>query len=158
MTRLILPIALILTALAMPKAWAFDSNLPDDKLTPGVTRQVDRNTLCSTSTKLVRHTSSTIKQAVYKEYGIRPKHALTCSGVGHSCYEIDHRIALEDGGADDIKNLWPQPYDGVWNAHMKDKLENYVHKQICFGKMTVQQGQAVFLGNWIEYYQSVFYH
>lgn len=156
MIRLAIPVIMILGALTLSKAQAAD--LPDKQLTPGVTRDVDVNTLCHSSTKLVRHTSTDVKKAVYAEYGIKPRHALTCSGVGHSCYEIDHRIALEDGGADDIKNLWPQAYDGTWNAHQKDKLENYVHKQICSGKMTVQQGQAVFLGNWITYYQSVFYH
>lgn len=42
-------------------------------------------------------------------------------------WEVDHLISLEIGGANDISNLWPQPYFTLpYNAHTKDKLENFM--------------------------------
>ena len=152
MLRLLFPIALLSLALISDKVLAGD--LPDDKLTPGVTRDVDVNTLCHSSTKLVRLTTTAMKLAVYKEYGIKPRHAPECTGTGHSCYEIDHRIALEDGGADDIKNLWPQSYDGTWNAHVKDLYENFLHRKICNGELTIKQAQEELADDWIKGYKS----
>jgi hypothetical protein len=32
-------------------------------------------------------------------------------------YELDHLIPLELGGSNDLRNLWPQPFEGEWNAH-----------------------------------------
>ena len=50
---------------------------------------------------------------------------------GKTC-EIDHLIGRELGGADDVKNLWPESYGGApWNAHFKDKLENRLHIEMC---------------------------
>lgn len=77
-------------------------------------------------------------------------------------FELDHRDAIEDAGDPKSKfNLWLQPWTGAWNAHMKDALENFIHRQICdgsikmingkptfMGKMSLAQGQAVFLGDW----------
>ena len=126
--------------------------LPDAKLTPGATRQVDVKTLCTTSTKLVRNTSESLKSEIYKEYGITPRHASECTGPSHSCYEVDHRLALEDSGADVKENLWIQSYDGNFNAHLKDKLENLVHKKICSGELTIKDAQDIFFGDWTVSY------
>jgi hypothetical protein len=41
---------------------------------------------------------------------------------------VDHLIPLELGGSNDIANLWPQSYVTVWNAHMKDRLENRLNR------------------------------
>ena len=148
-------ITLALIGLLSPVAKAGD--LPDPILTPGVTRNIDVNTLCTTHTKAVRLTTPAMKALVYKEYGITPRHAPECTGPSHSCYEIDHKYALEDAGADDVKNLWPQLYDGKWNAHQKDKLENLVHKKICAGALTIAEGQKL-LDNWTYSYTLYFTH
>ena len=129
-------------------AWALAGVLPDPALTPGVTRDVTVQTLCTTSTKAVRLTTAAMKAAVYKAYSIAPRHSPSCTGPGHSCYEIDHLLSLEDGGADDVKNLWPQLYDGPCNAHQKDRLENFVHAAICKEQMTIPEAQALLLDNW----------
>lgn len=42
--------------------------------------------------------------------------------------EIDHLTPLTLGGADEVVNLWPQPYP---QAHWKDMLEDWSHKKIC---------------------------
>jgi hypothetical protein len=70
-----------------------------------------------------------------------------------SDYELDHRVPIEVGGAPrDPANLWPQPWKGDRNAHMKDRLENAVHRDVCAGRLTLAQGRAIFLGEfWDEY-------
>jgi hypothetical protein len=43
---------------------------------------------------------------------------------------VDHLVSLEIGGANTVQNLWPQSYDTTpWNAHVKDKLENFAARQ-----------------------------
>lgn len=53
-------------------------------------------------------------------------------------YEFDHLIPLCAGGANDERNLWPQP---IAEAHEKDKLED----EICEGMKagTLTQKEAV---------------
>jgi hypothetical protein len=130
--------------------------IPDPALTPGAARVVSVQELCTTSTKLVRHTSQALKLKIYKKYGLEPRTSAECSGPSGSCYEVDHLIPLEDGGADVEQNLWPQVYDGPWNAHMKDRLENYAHQQICAGKLTIEEAQGLLKGDWTQSYKKVF--
>ena len=50
-------------------------------------------------------------------------------------------MSLELGGANTSDNLWPQPYDGEWNAHDKDRLENKLHHIVCKKKtITLKTG------------------
>jgi hypothetical protein len=66
-----------------------------------------------------------------------------------SVYEMDHRVPLEIAGAPrDERNLWPEPWNGPTGAHAKDAIEDKVHADICSGRLTLAQGQAIFLGNW----------
>lgn len=132
--------------------YAKADTLPNAQLTPGVARDVDMQTLCTTSTKLVRHTSKATKTAVYKEYGITPRHAPECTGPDGACFEIDHLIALTDGGADVKENLWPQSYDGACSAHHKDDLEFRLHRLICNGTITMQEAQSALSSDWVVAY------
>ena len=127
-------------------------SLPDPVLTPGSTREVDVHTLCTTSTKLVRNVPESVKKQVYIEYGLPGgNHTGYCDPDG--C-EDDHLISLELGGSNDIKNQWIQPYGGVvWNAHVKDRYENFLHSRICTGKMTIKEAQDEIRINWIEGYK-----
>lgn len=69
-------------------------------------------------------------------------------------YEEDHDVPLEVGGNPiDPRNLWPEPLHGPWNAHTKDKLENLIHKLVCVHRITLAEGQAAFLGDWIAAHQ-----
>ena len=127
----------------------FADALPNPKLTPGVARVVTQDVLCTTSTKLVRHTSADTKKQVYAEYGLVPRHDPKCSGPKNSCYEVDHFWPLEIGGADVKENLWIQLYDGPNNAHDKDHLEDFLHHQICANKITMKAAQTCIAKNWI---------
>jgi hypothetical protein len=81
-------------------------------------------------------------------------HTGFCAGP-HGC-EVDHLISLDLGGANAIENLWPQPFDGKWNAHVKDRLELRLHKEICDGKITMNQAQEGIRSNWIKAYKKRF--
>lgn len=64
------------------------------------------------------------------------------------------RTTLELGGhPTDSKNLWPQPYYGEYNARDKDKLENYLHDQVCSGSMYLTEVQREISTDWISYYK-----
>lgn len=115
--------------------------LPDVQFTPGITRPVDANTVCHTSTKDIRKPGI---QGVYKEYG-----AVKSPG---KCCEIDHLIPLELGGDNGLENEWPQPYEPRPGAHEKDILENYLHKEVCAGRMALTDAQTAIRTDWYQAY------
>lgn len=64
-------------------------------------------------------------------------------------YAEDHRVPLSSGGAPmDPANLWPQSRSGQYSAAAKDLIEIRVNRDICSGKLTLAQAQAIWLGNW----------
>jgi len=140
-------------ALALTGTSAFGGDLPDAKLTPGAIRtEATKDNLCPIAhTPGLRNVTSTEKNQVYAEYGIKP-HQGFCA-VAEGC-EVDHLISLEIGGSNDVTNLWPQQYSGtVWNAHVKDKLENKLHALVCAGTITLADAQTEIRTNWIAAYQ-----
>jgi hypothetical protein len=144
---------IILLLLCVFGLWAsgvFARDMPDPVLTPGAVRTVDKQEICHTKTVTVRNVPPVIKKQVYKSYHLDGNHTGYCDGPG-GC-EVDHLISLELGGSNDPKNLWPQPYDGPWNAHMKDKLENTLHKMICDGSIPVGQAQQEIATDWKSAY------
>jgi hypothetical protein len=69
-------------------------------------------------------------------------------------YEEDHFISLELGGnPTDPRNLWPEPYLPKPGAREKDQVENYLHKQVCSGAMTLLQAQRAIVTDWYSVYQ-----
>ena len=128
--------------------------LPDHKLTPGAVTIETAKELCSKSfhTGSVRNVPESEKRAVYEEYGIAD-HKGYCAGK-EGC-EIDHLISLELGGSNEIGNLWPQPYAEHPGAHEKDILENWLHKQVCTGKMDLRVAQKAIASDWYAAYQKM---
>jgi len=120
--------------------------LPDRQVTPGATRTSSAADVCSGgSTKQFRHTTAAMKAAVYRAYGTAKQPGVCC--------EVDHLISLELGGADDVKNLWPQPYEPRPGAHEKDALENFLHAQVCAGKIPLADAQTEIATDWYAAYQ-----
>jgi hypothetical protein len=172
MTRL----SIILTALMLAGVPALAADLPDPGKTPGATLDTVPNdavascladksgtsvavrdpitvTLVCVSgySKCIRNVPQADKQAVYESYGLSANHTGYCSGT-QGC-EVDHLISLELGGSNDQRNLWPQPYQGTtWNAHVKDQLENWLHKAVCDGQIPLDQAQREISANWIDTY------
>lgn len=132
------------------------NGLPDKACTPGdidsrVTQDNIQQTICVPGyTKTIRPPVSytePLKLKIMQEYGDTdsPRN-----------YELDHLIPLEAGGSPTSEaNLWPEPYNTTFNAREKDKVENYLHEQICSGKMPLQQAQLQITSNWEEVYKNL---
>ena len=121
------------------------SALPDSACSPGAVLTTDVKTICVVGyTKTVRDVSTATKKKVFQEYNI--------PWSTHSNYEVDHIISLEIGGSNDISNLFPESYLITNGARVKDKLENYLHKQVCNGSMSIDEAQREISTNWLQYY------
>jgi len=121
--------------------------LPDPKLTPGDVFDVTAEDICVPGyAKKVRNVPQSVKEQVYREYGISEHH--------RGNYECDHLISLELGGSNSIKNLWPESYrTRPWNARVKDRLENRLHELVCSGQLDLKAAQQAIASNWIEAYK-----
>jgi hypothetical protein len=133
---------------------------PDPVRTPGATNPdiTEANiseTICNPrwSTKSIRpHAAYTnrLKIEQIREYGY--------SDFRLQDYEEDHFIPLELGGnPTDPENLWPEPFqtsipDG--GAHAKDKVENYLHAEVCSGSLTLDQAQSEITEDWYRVYRA----
>jgi 5-methylcytosine-specific restriction endonuclease McrA len=115
--------------------------------------------LCAKSfhTGSVRDVPESEKKQVYAEYNVTCTPGKAHGGtVSCSTMEIDHLISLELGGDNSANNLWPQSYCGGNNAHIKDKLENKLHSQICSNKITIKEAQECIASNWVICYNKTF--
>lgn len=123
--------------------------LPDSACTPGaIISSVTLNELCQPGySSSVRNVPTSEKDQVYAEYGIASHY----SGE----YEVDHLISLELGGSNDISNLWPELASPTPGFHQKDQVENYLHAQVCSGKMTLAAAQAEISTNWFDAYHQM---
>ena len=133
-------------------AAALAATAPDPTLTPGEWRtDLSREQICATHWGHdARHVSAAMKRKVFAAYGYaRGNHDPRCP-----C-EIDHRVPRELGGADTLRNLWPQSYRGVMNARDKDRLEDYAHHAVCDGSMALATARAWFMGDWRVAYRRV---
>ncbi len=118
--------------------------LPDSACTPGAVLTTNIKLICTVGyTKTVRDVSAATKKKVFAEYGIPYDQ--------HSNYEVDHLISLEIGGSNDISNLFPESYSIKNNAHSKDSFENYLHKQLCNGSISIAAAQKEISSNWLKY-------
>jgi hypothetical protein len=118
---------------------------PDYDCTPGaIFPSATKEVICTTGyTIKVRNVSEKLKTEVYKSYDIITRKPLE--------YEIDHVIALELGGSNDISNLYPEKYNMTLGAREKDKVENLLHRMVCKGEISLQQAQYDILYNWTKY-------
>jgi len=85
------------------------------------------------------------RRAVYAEYSIED-----VPGAD----EVDHFIPLELGGGNALANLWPEPYSAP-GAHQKDRVENYLHDQVCTGSMDLTDAQIAIATDWYVVYLSL---
>ena len=133
---------------------------PDPARTPGatnpdITQENIRETICNPrwSTKSIRPEASYTNRLKIEQIG---EYGYSDSRLKD--YEEDHFIPLELGGnPTDPKNLWPEPFetslpDG--GAHAKDKVENYLHAEVCSGSLTLDQAQREIAEDWYRVYQS----
>jgi hypothetical protein len=120
-------------------------DVPRRTLTPGVVLTTNAARVCvSGYSSRVRDVPSTESEAAYARYGV--------SHVPYQ-HEVDHLISLELGGANSIRNLWPEPYAGRWGARTKDVLENKLHELVCSGALNLPRAQRMEATNWIAAYK-----
>lgn len=119
---------------------------PDRSKTPGAVLAVTEADVCVPGyTKQVRNVPLSLKREVYASYGVA-----YVSGAD----EVDHFVPLTLGGSNDIKNLWPEPYNQTWGAHQKDELESALHRAVCFAKsLSLRQAQSLIAADWIAAYR-----
>src|SRR5215469_5415361 len=68
--------------------------------------------------------------------------------------EEDHLIPLALGGSPTSRqNLWPEPLNGAWNAHIKDRLGDYLHGEVCTGHLGLGEAQREIANDWIAAYR-----
>ena len=119
---------------------------PDSALTPGATLPVTVQDICVPGySRKVRRVPAQVKRDVYRQYRI------TSHVAGE--YEVDHLISLELGGSNSERNLWPQSrWTSPWNARVKDRLENTLHREVCAGRLPLDVAQHAIATDWIAAY------
>ena len=144
---------LIASGLLIGQYWRQSSRVvvtvPDPKLTPGATLLLGAQEVCRASGVKNKAVPVALQREVFEAYGI--------SRAEPRYYEVDYLITPALGGADDIHNLWPQSYSNtVWNAHVKDELEDHLRKLVCEGKLDLATAQREIAENWIGAYKKYF--
>jgi hypothetical protein len=125
--------------------------LPDAEKTPGATLAVTAEDICAPGyAHKVRDVPAEVKREVYVSYGV------DTHDPGE--YEVDHLISLELGGSNSVRNLWPESYiTSPWNAHVKDALENRLHRAVCDGVLDLATAQHDIAKDWIAAYKRYFH-
>jgi len=131
------------------KKCTIQGKYPDTSCTPGAYIQTaTKDIICKPGyAGSVRNVPPSLKHKVYQSYGI-------LTHISGS-YEIDHLISLELGGSNDIKNLWPEASSPKPGYHEKDKVENYLHKQVCVGKLSLDVARQQIATNWLSVYNQM---
>jgi len=124
--------------------------IPDPSFTPGATVLVTEQELCSAESVNNRAVPAALRRKVFAEYGI--------ASAEPGAYEVDYLITPALGGADDIHNLWPESSRAtMWNALVKDTLEDHLRDLVCGGQLDLATAQREIAGNWIEAYKKYFH-
>lgn len=145
-----------LLAFALFSSIAFAGDLPDAKLTPGVTNPAVtqdnlKDTICKIGwTKTIRPTASYTNKLKLTQMA-----AMGLPGSPRD-YEEDHLISLELGGNPSATaNLWPELWVSPtgWGARKKDVIETYLKRQVCGGRVTLVEAQQAISTDWIAAYK-----
>ena len=124
---------------------------PNTAWTPGSVRASSRDAVCSAPDREAPSpvVSASVAQEVFRRYGIRNPRPRS--------YEVDYLIPPALGGTGDPRNLWPQPYSaGVWNARVKDALEDRLRTLVCEGNLDLAIAQRDLARDWIAAYKKYF--
>lgn len=133
-----------------PSAHLVPVSFPEPSLTPGAVTTVNRQQVCTESRPQNRTVPVSLQNRVFEEYGI--------PSAEPRAYEVDYLITPALGGADDIRNLWPQSYSSaVWNAHVKDDLEGRLRELVCDGSLDLVAAQHDISSDWIAAYKKYFH-
>ena len=155
------PLALAATALAailalqLPWAMPMRGDVADagrharpvPVFTPGAVSALTASALCA-GERPSRLVSADVRDQVLVEYGMQ--------WTPGDAYELDALITPELGGTTARANLWPQRYDAVWNARVKDGLESLLAARVCAGTMPLRDAQNALALDWVDAYKRFF--
>ncbi len=123
-------------------------SLPVATITPGATWDVSVEELCA-GTRRMQPITAAMRAEVLRAYGVE--------NVPSDQYELDYLITPELGGATDVRNLWPQRYESpVWNARVKDELEDLLPQLVCSRRLELTTAQRDMASDWIAAYKKYF--
>ncbi len=148
---LLLGLVLVRTALRLQEPLATVAvSTPDSRLTPGAALLASRQDVCAQSSTNNKIVPVALQKKVFEEYGI--------ARAQPQAYEVDYLVTPALGGADDIHNLWPHSYSAtVWNAQVKDALEDRLREMVCGGSLDLTEAQREIATNWIAAYKKYFH-
>jgi hypothetical protein len=120
--------------------------IQDKACTPGdIFHDATKDKICVPGyASSVRNVTQSTKNKVYAAYGVKTRKP--------GQYEVDHLVSLQLGGSNDISNLWPEPATPTPGFHQKDRVENYLHDEICKGNIPLRQAQIEIATNWVAVY------
>ena len=122
--------------------------LPESSLTPGAVSHLTAAELCN-GVRPSRLVTENVRQQVLRAYGMQ--------GVSAEAYELDALVTPELGGSTDAANLWPQRYQSpIWNARVKDELEELLPRLVCSDQMTLADAQREIATDWVAAYKRHF--
>jgi anti-sigma factor RsiW len=124
-------------------------SIPNSRLTPGAAVLASRQAVCSQANVKNKAVSAALQKRVFEEYGI--------AEAEPRAYEVDYLVTPALGGADDVRNLWPHSYSAVWNARVKDELEDRLREMVCGGSLDLTEAQREIAENWIAAYKKYFH-
>jgi hypothetical protein len=123
--------------------------LPIAALTPGATAHVTVDDLCAGRGPSKEEITLAVRLAVLRDYGME--------ALPEADYELDYLITPELGGSSDRRNLWPERYGSrVWNARVKDELEQLLPSLVCRGSVDLTTAQRDIAVDWIAAYKKYF--
>lgn len=131
-------------------------SVPDPTVTPGavdprVTQENIHSTVC------VPGYSASVRPPAAKteEWKREALNASSYPDRNIKHYEWDHKIPIEVGGnPTDRSNQWLEyryPADG-WDVDLKDRFENWMHRELCAGRVTLLEAQQAFADDWRDAY------
>ena len=123
--------------------------LPVAALTPGATVDIDVRDVCDQTPPPAQEIGAAVRLAVLRSYGMET--------VPPDEYELDYLITPQLGGSPDPRNLWPQRYGArVWNAGVKDQLEDLLPRLVCEGRIDLRTAQQDIAADWVAAYRKYF--
>lgn len=142
-------------ALQVPRSMSIAAAPPDAErgtrpipvFTPGAVSTLSAGALCG-GARPSRLVLAEARDQVLVQYGMQ--------GAPSDTYELDALITPELGGTTARANLWPQRYDTVWNARVKDRLESLLAGRVCAGTMPLGDAQDALAHDWVGSYKRYF--
>lgn len=108
----------------------------------------DMTVVCQHSTRERRSVWSGIHRLAFTEYGFTYPQA-------RGAFEVDHLIPLELGGDNTIANLWPEAAEPTPGFYQKDKVENFLHRQVCAGALGLADAQRQIATDWMAVWKRI---